>query len=126
MPALEDPYLEIDQFEIEFGRSLSDAETPVAERLLQVVSEWIYDHAPAPVSPTAAEQVVFEVVRDALNFGGYELLSQFQNTTAHRTEAGTFDVEMKAVDDYLTDRHKRLLGIPLRAAPRGHFPKCDY
>jgi hypothetical protein len=121
----DDPYLEIEEFTTQFGRALSVAETPVATRLLQVVSDWIRGQK-SDADLTVAAQVVFEVVRDAINFGAYEGLSQFQNTTAHRTEAGTFDAEMKAVDDYLTDRQKRLLGIPLRAVPLGSFKKCDY
>lgn len=121
-----EPYLDIADFETQFGRALSEAETPVAERLLQVVSDWIRAHAPDDVNEDAAIQVVFEVVRDAINYSGYERLSSFTNTTAHRTESGEFDESMKAVDDWLTDRHKRLLGIAVRAAPRGHFVKCDY
>lgn len=124
-----DPFLGVDDFETQFGRTLSDAESPVAERLLQVVSDWIRGRlAPAELADDdpAARQVVFEVVRDALNYGAFERLSSFQNTTSRRTEAGTFDEALKVVDDYLTDRHKRLLGIPLRAAPRGSFTKCDY
>lgn len=118
------PYLDVDDFGTQFGRTLSAAETPVAERLLQVVSDWIRGKKP-DADTLAAEQVVFEVVRDALNYGGLELLSQFQNTTSLRTEAGTFDPALKMVDDYLTNRHKRILGIT-SAGPVGCFPKCDY
>jgi hypothetical protein len=124
-PVPADRYLEPDQFAVQFGRTLTDAESLVASRLLQVVSDWIRARKP-DADLTAAAQVVFEVVRDALNYGGYERLSKFENTTAQRTEAGTFDESMKVVNDYLTDLHKRLLGIALRAAPRGHFVKCDY
>ena len=120
-----DPYLAIGPFTTQFGRALSDAETPVATRLLQVVSDWIRDRKP-DARQLDAEQVVFEVVRDALTLGGYERFSSFENTTAHRTERGTFDYAASVLDDFLTDKHKRLLGIPLRAAPRGHFLKCDY
>lgn len=126
MPPPDDPYLEIGPFATQFGRALSDAETPVATRLLQVVSGWIYNHAPAPVRQVDAEQVVFEVVRDALTYGPYERLSSFDNTTAHRTESGTFDYAASVLDDYLTDKHKRLLGIPLKAGPAYSFPVCDY
>ena len=125
-----DPFLDVGDFGTQFGRSQSEAETPVAERLLQVVSDWIRSHTPdgdsLPDDDPPAQQVVFEVVRDALNFGGYERLSSFTNTTAHRTESGEFDEAFKVVNDWLTDRHKRMLGIPLRAAPRGRFAKCDY
>jgi hypothetical protein len=124
-----DPFLDADEFATQFGRDLSDAEQPQAERLLQVVSDWIRDKlAPAVLADDnpAAQQVVFEVVRDAITFGGYERLKSFTNTTSRRTESGEFDESMKAVDDWLTDRHKRLLGIALRTGPRGYFPKCDY
>lgn len=119
------PFLDVGDFATQFGRTLSAAEELVAERLLQVVSDWIRDRK-SDADPLKAEQVVFEVVRDALNYGEYEPLSDFQNTTSLRTEAGTFDPALRAVDDYLTDRHKRLLGIALRTGPVGYFPKCDY
>lgn len=118
-------FLSFDDFEAQFGRSLSDAEVAVAGRLLQVVSDWINSRK-ANVDATAGAQVVFEVVRDALNYGAFERLSQFQNTTTHRTEAGAFDEAMRVIDDYLTLRHKRLLGIPLVAAAAYNFPICDY
>lgn len=119
------PYLDIGPFTTQFGRALTAAESPIATRLLQVVSDWIRVQKPT-ADVTAAAQVVFEVVRDALNYGAYERLTSFQNTTSLRTEAGTFDEAMKMVDDFLTDRHKRLLGIPLLAAPRSSFKKLDY
>lgn len=126
MPPPDDPYLEIDQFGIEFGRALSDAEQPVAERLLQVVSDWIFNHAPAPVNAQAAQQVVFEVTRDQVNLGPYSPFSSFQNITAHRQEAATLKDDDDLLDEILSGRQKRLLGIALRAAPRGNFKKCDY
>lgn len=121
-----EPFLDIGAFESEFGRDLSDGETLTATRLLQVVSDWIRDHAPADVSDGAAEQVVFEVTRDQVNLGQYSAFSSFQNTTAHRTEAGTLKDDDDLLDEIISNRQKRLLGIPLRAAPRGHFLKCDY
>lgn len=120
-----DPFIEIAAFQSEYG-PLTAGQAVTAARLLQVVSDWIRDHASDGYRVTDAQQVVFEVVRDAVRFGDYERLSSFTNTTSRRTEAGTFDEAMKVVDDYLTNRHKRLLGIPLRAAPRGTFKKCDY
>lgn len=123
---MDDPFLEITDFKTQFGRPLLEAETPVATRLLQVVSDWIRDNAKPGFRELAAKQVVFEVVRDALTYGPFERLSHFENTTAHRTEAGTFDYAASVLDDYLTDKHKRLLGIPLRAAPAYHFPVADY
>lgn len=122
------PFLEIADFQADFGRILTVAETLVATRLLQAVSDWIRGQKP-DVDPTAAAQVVFEVVRDAVNYGAYERLSSFSNTTANRTEAGMFgrvNEWQQIISDYLTGRHKRLLGIPLRVAPVYHFPVCDY
>lgn len=113
-----------------YGATLAATERAQAELLLQVASDRIrallLPKTDADIDINAAQQVVFEVVRDAVKYGGLEMLSSFQNTTAHRTEAGAFDEAMKLVDDYLTDRHKRLLGIALRAGPVGSFPVCDY
>lgn len=119
------PYLDVVDFETEFGRLLTEAETLTATRLLQVVSDWIRGQK-SDADVTASVQVVFEVVRDALNYGSFERLTSFQNVTSLRTEAGTFDEAFKVVNDYLTNRHKRLLGIAVAAAPVGHFPVNDY
>jgi hypothetical protein len=124
-----DPFLSIDDFANEFGRTLTEAETEVATRFLQVASDWIRGKK-ADVDPLAAAEVVFEVTRDAINYGAYERLSGFTNVTGNRTEAGTFDMGRSmvrsAVEDYVTDRQKRLLGIPLRAGPVGSFPCNDF
>lgn len=119
------PFLSIDDFKAEYQGTLSAGETVTATRLLQVVSDWIRGKK-SDVDETAAKQVVFEVVRDAAAYGALERLSQFQNTTSRRTEAGTFDEELKLVDDYLLNRHKRLLGIAPSGGPVGNFPVCDY
>lgn len=120
-----DPFLDIAEFTAEYQGTLSAGESTTVGRLLQVVSDWIRGKKP-DVNETAAKQVVFEVVRDAVMYGALEKLSSFQNITSRRQESGTFDEAAKIVDDYLTDRHKRLLGIPVRVAPRGRFKKCDY
>lgn len=120
-----DPFLAVDAFKAEYQGTLTAGETTTATRLLQVASDRI--RALKPDADTdAAKQVVFEIVRDAANYGDLAVLSDFENTTSRRAEAGTFDQAMKVVNDYLSDRHKRLLGIPLRAAPRGSFKRCDY
>lgn len=119
------PFMEITAFTTEFGGTLTAAQTPQATRLLQVVSDRIRERKP-DVEPLAAAQVVFEVTRDAILYGHLDRFASFQNTTSRRTEAGTIDAEHSAVDDYLTTRHKVLLGIPLVAEPVGHFPECDY
>lgn len=120
-----DPFLEFAAFETQFGRDLTEAETPVATRLLQVVSDWIRGQKP-DVDLLAAEQVVFEVTRDQVNLGQYSAFSQFQNTSSLRTEAGTFKDDDDLLDEIISGRQKRLLGIPLRAAPAYNFPVGDY
>ncbi len=120
-----DPFLIIDAFEAEYQGTLTAGETTTASRLLQVVSDYIRSLKP-DVNTDAAKQVCFEIVRDAANYGDLAVLSDFQNTTSRRTEAGTFDQAMKIVNDYLSDRHRLLLGIPLLAAPVTSFAKFDY
>ena len=120
-----DPYLAIGPFTIQFGRTLTAAETPVATRLLQVVSDWIRARKP-DADQGAAAQVAFEVVRDSITFGDLDKFSSFQNITSRRQESGTFDPAMRAVNDYLTTKHKRLLGITTVPEPLYNFPECDY
>lgn len=119
------PFLSIDGFTTDFGRSLTAAETDMATRLLQITSDWITAQNP-DVDPTAAAQVVFEVTRDQLNLGEFSPLVSFANTTAHRTQSGTFDSSADLLKEVITDRQKRLLGIELRAAPSYSFPVDDY
>jgi hypothetical protein len=71
---------------------------------------------------------LFEVVRDAMMYGALGPLSDFLNRTGHREESGTFDDAIRLVDDYLSIRQRRLLGLALTtvAAPRGNFIRCDY
>lgn len=120
------PFLGIDDFQTQFGRDLSDAETPVATRLLQVVSDWIRGHMPpnTVADPTAAELVTFEVTREALLYGDVIPLGAFSKTVGPRTKSGTFDPT--SVEKFITDRHRRILGIPVLAGPRGNFKRCDY
>lgn len=120
-----DPFLDIAAFKAEYQGTLNAGETTTATRLLQVASDYIRG-LKDDVDDNAAKQVVFEIVRDAAMYGGLERLSSFQNTTSRRTEAGTFDAAVKLVGDYLSDKHKQLLGIPLVAAAVYSFPKCDY
>lgn len=110
-----DPFLSISEFTAEYQGTLTDGETSTATRLLQVVSDWIRQRKP-DADPAAGAQVVFEVVRDAVMYGALEKLSSFQNITSRRQEAGTFDESAKVIDDYLTDRHRHLLGIFTRPA----------
>lgn len=122
-----DPFLSISDFTTEYQGTLTTGEQTTATRLLQVVSDGIRGLKP-DVNTTAAEQVVFEVVRDAIMYGDLGPLSEFSNTTSRRSESGKLDESAKMLDDYLTPRQKRYLGIttPITAGPRGYFPKCDY
>lgn len=119
-----DPFLEVSDFVAMF-RPLSAAETAVATPLLEVASEWIRAHKPGiAIDDPAAIVVTFEVTRDALMYGKYAGLTQFQETTAHRTKAGTIDTA--SVEKWITDRHRRILGISVLASPAYHFPAGDY
>lgn len=109
------PYLDIAAFTAEYQGALDAGQTATATRLLQVVSDHIRSLKP-DVDPGTAAQVVFEVTRDALTYGELERLSSFQNITSRRQEAGTFDEAARAVDGYLTKRHRQLLGIFTRPA----------
>jgi hypothetical protein len=124
---LADPFLDITAFKAEYQGTLTTGEQTTATRLLQVVSDGIRGLKP-DVNTTAAQQVVFEVVRDAIMYGDLGLLSEFTNETSRRKESGKLDESAKMLDDYLTPRQKRYLGItaPITAGPRGYFPKCDY
>lgn len=115
-----EPFLEIDQFAEEFDRALTDGERSQAERLLIVVSDYIRLRAPG-ASGLAAEQVVFEVVRDAITYGPYERLSSFENETDKRRERGTFDYAVKVLDEILTAKHRQMLGISSSPRPAYYF-----
>lgn len=119
------PYLEIQAFADRFG-PLDDGQTLTATDLLQTVSDWIRGQKP-DADTVAAQQVVFEVVRDSLTLGEFSPLKQFENTTSRRTTSGTFaDGDAAALlSEVITDRQKRLLGIALRAAPAYNFPVND-
>lgn len=121
------PFLDITAFKVEYPGTLDAGETATASRLLEVVSDGIRGLKP-DVDERAAQQVVFEVVRDSVMYGHLGPLSSFQNITSRRQEGGTFDEAAKAVDDYLTKRQRKLLKLPsgVSVAPRGRFKKCDY
>lgn len=122
-----DPYLDIDEFTAEYQGTLSDGEAVTAGRLLQVVSDGIRA-LKSDADTTAASQVVFEVVRDAMMYGHLGPLSSFTNTTSRRTESGTFADNVVALNDYLTGRQRRLLGLVVSStvSPRGVFTAGDY
>lgn len=108
-------FLGIEEFEAEYPGTLGEGEQTTATRLLDVVSDRIRELKPdIDDDSPAAKQVAFEVTRDALLYGHLGPLSSFQNITSRRQEAGTFDAAAKAVDDLLTARHKKMLGITSR------------
>jgi hypothetical protein len=126
------PFLDVDDFALEYQGELGAGERLTAERLLQVVSDDIrslLEAAGKPVNDNAATQVVFEVVRDQMAYGHLGPLSEFRNVTSRREESGKFAAGANSAEDYLTDRQLHLLGLPATAstaAPRGHFTPGDY
>lgn len=125
------PFLDAAAFATMLGRSLTAAESAQATPLLQVVAEWIRDHKPgidgdesAPTDP-AAIVVSFEVVRDALSSGDFGPFTSFTKGMGPRTRSATIDRDA-FVSRFITGRHRLMLGLAAKAAPRGHFPKCDY
>jgi hypothetical protein len=119
-----DPFLDVAVF-ADWFRPLSGAESEVVEPYLQVVSDWIRDRKVGVADNDAAAQVVtFEVTRDALLYGEFGTLISFSKTVGPRSKSGTFD--RTAVEKFITNRHRRMLGIPVLAGPRGQFKRCDY
>lgn len=97
----------------------------LAASLLWVVSDWIRERKPDLNDDDQAARVVsFEVTRDALMYGDFGPMSSFSRTVGPRSKSGTID--RGVVEKFITDRHRRMLGISLRAAPRGRFKRCDY
>lgn len=118
------PFLDVNAFAGMF-RTLSDPESEVAGAYLEVVSDWIRDHKPGVADDDIAAQLVtFEVTREALLYGEFEPLGSFSKTVGPRSKSGTFD--RTSVEKLVTDRHRRMLGIALRAGPAYNFPACDY
>lgn len=119
-----DPFLKVGAFAGMF-RPLTDAESQVAGPYLEVVSDWIRDNKPGvDDDDSTAKIVVFEVVREALLYGDVAPLTSFSKTMGPRSRSGTFD--RGVVEKFITDRHRRMLGLVVNAGPRGYFPKCDY
>lgn len=121
-----DPFLFLSKAQfVDWFRPLSDPESEVVEPYLEVVSTWIRDNKPDVADDDAAARVVtFEVTRDALLYGDFGPLVSFSKTMGPRSRSGTID--RSAVEKFVTDRHRRMLGLSVRAGARGHFPRCDY
>lgn len=107
------------------GPALTPAQTNIANLLLQVASNWIYQRVPgiSPTDPTA-QMVVFEVVSTAIRYGKYQSLKSFHRGTGHRTDSGELNDPASMLD--FTDRHKAWLGIPLESTPMGQFFGNDF
>lgn len=123
MPA-PDPFLSVATFASWANNPAWDADQ-LATSLLQVVSDWIRIRKVGVADDDAAAQVVtFEVTRDALLYGEFGTFSSFSKTVGPRSKSGTLD--RHAVEKFITDRHRRMLGISVLAGPRGKFKPCDY
>jgi hypothetical protein len=113
-------FLTLDQFEAMMPRPLTEDEQNVAPNLLTMASNWILDRLPTlPSSDAGGQQVTFEVTRDAILYGPYTRLDSFQNIGAHRTEAGA--LSDTGIEEFVTLRHARMLGISLKAQPVANF-----
>lgn len=88
----------------------------LVDALVTVVSKWIRDHKP-DVSDTdpAAQIVCFEVVRDALLYGEFGPATSFTKTVGHRTRSVV--VDRSSVEKFITDRHKKMLGLSIGPRP---------
>lgn len=107
------------------GAPLNTPQQQVAALLLEVASNWIYDNkAGIGEDDAAAKLVTFEVTANALRYGKYASLKSWSRTTMHKMDSGTLDDPASALD--FTDRHKTLLGIPVRSTPSGTFAINDF
>ena len=115
------PFLDIDEFAAEYRGALSDGERITVDRLLQVISDGIRARKP-DVDPDRASRWCSRWCATRSPTGIWVRCHR-SPTCPHRQEAGTFD-SSRVVDDYLSARQKRLLGIAVafNAAPRAVHP----
>jgi hypothetical protein len=119
-----DPFLDPSTF-ASWAKNPTWGSDPLVEPLLTVASDWIRERRPGiAADDQAAQVVVFEVARDALMAGEFGPYSEFTKTVGHRTRSAT--ISRASIERFITDRHRRMLGIALVAAPRGRFPRGDY
>jgi Tfp pilus assembly pilus retraction ATPase PilT len=118
------PFITVEEL-VESFRPLKSSEQQVAEWFIQVASDWIWERKPT-ISETsvAAKLVVTEVVSNALRFGKYGPLRSFTEQTSHSMMSGTLTDAANNLD--FTDRHREMLGIPIKAGPVYSFPVADY
>ena len=106
-------------------RPLRAAETAVATPLLQVVSDWIRDKKPGIANDDqAAIFVCFDIVRNELTYGKYSKLSDFSETVGRKNLSGTLNIG--DAEQFITDRHRKMLGLSLTSGPVYSFTPCDY
>lgn len=118
------PFLDATAFADMF-RPLRAAETAVATPLLQVVSDWIRDKKPDIANnDQAAIFVCFDIARQELTYGKYSQLSDFSETVGRKNVSGTLNIT--EAEQFITDRHRKILGLSIVAAPAFNFPECDY
>lgn len=118
------PFITIEELAESF-RPLKVSEEQVAEWLIQVASDWIWQRKPTITeSSVAAKLVVTEVVSNALRFSRYGPLRSFTEQTSHSVMSGAFPDAANNLD--FTDRHREMLGIPVTAPPVYSFPAGDY
>lgn len=97
----------------------------VATALLDVVADWIRERKPdLAADDKAARLVSFEVARDALLSGELGPYDEVEKRTAH--SARRVKIDRAVVEKFITDRHRQMLGLSLRAGPRGRFKRGDY
>ncbi len=98
---------------------------PLATSLLQLVSDWIRERKPDIAQDDPGAQVVtFEVTRDSMMYGDFGPQTAYLKATSHSQRSGTID--RAVVEKFITDRHRRMLGIGVKAAPRRRFKRFDY
>lgn len=121
---MSEPFLTVEEFEDAF-RTLKANETQLAEWLIAVASDWIWERKPSIDSDSAAAKlVVTEVVSGALRFGKYQPLMSFNEETSHSKMSGEFADASKVLD--FTDRHRDMLGIDIYSPPKYSFTAYDY
>lgn len=112
------PFLTTDQFQAMFARTLSVRERALTDMLVQAAANWIRERLPdLPVGHTEAKLVTYDVVSSVMRRPGeYAGFSQVTRTTDDRTLGWT----LESVGDMLSfeDRHMRMLGLSVTAAPR--------
>lgn len=118
------PFITSEELAASF-RPLKANEEQVAEWLIQVASDWIWERKPdIDEDSVAAKLVVTEVVSNALRFSRYGPLRSFNEQTSHSMMSGSFTDAANNLD--FTDRHREMLGISVRSAPQYSFKAYDY